>query len=67
MIYMVKANETVEIAEFPGVKITNTGTSTDSFTVKDNVIEAGLEIFSSWNVAAENGNVLIDLPTVKYA
>lgn len=65
MMYTVKAGETIEIPELSGALITNTGTSTDSFTVKDGVVEAGLECFSSWSVSV--ANALLDVPAVKYA
>ena len=64
-MYMVKAGETIEIPELSGALITNTGDSTDSFTVVDGVVEAGPECFSSWSVRMSNA--LLDVPTVKYA
>lgn len=64
MSYIVKAGETIELPEYPGVYATNAGDSADSITVtKAGVVEVGPEFLSDWTFTT--ASALVDLPTIK--
>ena len=63
--YTVKAGETIEIPELPGVIATNHDDTTQLLQVVDGVVEVGPVCFTDWEFRVTND--LLDMPVIKHA
>ena len=63
--YTVKAGETIEIPELPGVFATNADDMAQLLQVVNGVVEVGPEIFTNWTFRTTSA--LVDMPTVKHS